>query len=117
MTDHAFAALVVCAIIERQLDHCASVESRGTGSHVHFNVPVRASNARTSPLAAFVRLLSATDEPVTSSPFTIAGGEVSWYSAVSNGVLCRPRRRLSVPRSANAAHGRPFRASSAMIRA
>ena len=55
MTDHAFAAPVEWAITPFQLDHAASVESRGTGSHVHFNAPVRASKPRTSPLAAFVR--------------------------------------------------------------
>ena len=40
-----------------------------------------ASNARTSPLAALMRLLSATDDPVTSSPLTTAGGDVSCYSS------------------------------------
>ena len=61
----------------RQLVQAGSVESRGTGSQVHFNAPVRASNARTSPLAALMRLLSATDDPVTSRPLMTAGGDVS----------------------------------------
>ena len=81
MTDHAFAAPVLCAIGPRQLLHAGSVESRGTGSHVQRSLPVRASKARTSPLAAFVRLLSATAEPVTIRPRITAGGDVSSYSS------------------------------------
>ena len=77
MTDQALAAPVVCAMAPRQLFHAGSRLSRGTGSQLHLSAPVRASNARTSPLAAFVRLLSATDDPVTIMPRMTAGGEVS----------------------------------------
>ena len=77
MTDHAFAAPVLCAIAPRQLVHAASVESRGIGSQLQRSFPERASNARTSPLAAFVLLLSATDDPLTIRPLITAGGDVS----------------------------------------
>jgi hypothetical protein len=65
----------------RQLCHAGSAESRGTGSQLQRSLPVRASKARTSPLAALVRLLSATAEPVTIKPLITAGGEVSAYSS------------------------------------
>src|SRR5437588_150202 len=99
MTDHALAAPVEWAITPRQLSHAGSVESRGTGSQLHSSTPVRASNARTSPLAAFVRLLSATDEPVTIRPLITAGGDVSSYSSALDGALRRPWRRFTVPAS------------------
>jgi hypothetical protein len=51
------------------------------GSQLQRSTPVRASYARTSPLAAFVRLLSATADPLTIMPLMIAGGDVSAYSS------------------------------------
>lgn len=65
----------------RHVFQAGSVESRGTGSQLQRSAPVRASYARTSPLAAFVRLLSATADPVTIVPLITAGGDVSPYSS------------------------------------
>ena len=116
-TDQALAAPVVCAIAPRQLPHAGSTESRGIGSHVQRSAPVRASNARTSPLAASVRLLSEIAEPDTSSPLIIAGGDVSSYSAFSKGALRSPLRSVIEPWSPKLSHGVPRLASSAMMRA
>ena len=46
-----------------------------------------------------------------------SGGEVSSYSAVSNGALRRPRRRSITPASPKSAHGFPVAASSSRSRA
>src|SRR4051812_44211184 len=97
MTLHAFAAPVSCARGPIHVRQAASVESCGIGSQVHFRAPVRASNARTSPLAAFVRPLSATAEPTTTMSLMIAGGDVTSYSENSDGLLRSDSRRLTVP--------------------
>jgi hypothetical protein len=76
ITDHAFAAPVSWASDPRQSACAGSFASWGTGSHVHFSAPVRASHPRTSPLAGAGRLLSATEDPVTTTPFTTMGGDV-----------------------------------------
>src|SRR4249919_892106 len=116
MTLQALAAPVLWARGPIHVRHAASVESCGTGSHVHRNVPVRASNARTSPLAASVRLLSATALPTTIRSLITAGGDVTSYSDSSSGLLRSDARRLTVPPVPNDAHGVPRSASSAIRR-
>ena len=75
--------------------------SCGTGFQVQRNAPVRASNARTSPVAPTLELLSAMAEPTTiRSPMT-AGGEVCSYSSPYDCLL-----RSSGTRSIYAALGR-----------
>ena len=118
ITLQAFAAPVVCAMMPRHEFQAGSVESRGTGSQLQRSAPVRASNARTSPLAAFVRLLSATADPVTMSPLITAGGDVELVF-----LRVRGRVRQAAPEGHDAVlaeavgTARPFRASSAKIRA
>src|SRR4029077_1530597 len=100
--DHVFAAPVFCP---------------GIGSQLQVSLPVRASNARTSPLAASVHWLSATPEPtITRSP-NIAGGEVSSYSHFSCGGLRRPARRSTLPPLPNESTALPVAASTAKRRA
>src|SRR5215207_774983 len=116
MTLHALAAPVVCAFGPTHDRHATSLESCGTGSHVHRNAPVRASYARTSPLAASVRPLSATAEPTTTIPLMIAGGDVTSYSDISDGLFRSDPRRSTVPAAPNPSHSVPRSASSAMRR-
>jgi hypothetical protein len=66
----------LCAIVPRHSRCAGSAGLCGTGSQLHLSAPLRASKARTSPLAGFGRVLSAIEEPVTTRPFTITGGEV-----------------------------------------
>src|SRR3954463_9364668 len=80
MIDQALAAPVLCALAPIHVSKPGCVESRATGSHDHLSAPVRASNARTTPLGAAARLPSATDDPTITRPLMIAGGEVTAYS-------------------------------------
>ena len=58
------------------LSRAQLLAARAQSESVELSAPVRASKARTSPLAGFARLLSAIDDPTTTrSPMT-AGGEV-----------------------------------------
>jgi hypothetical protein len=63
-----------------------------------------------------VRLLSATADPTITRPFTIAGGDVTSYSANSNGALRNPRRRSTVPPFPKVAITTPVFASTAIKR-
>src|SRR6267378_7944845 len=85
-----FAAPVRCALGPFHVWKPGSFGLCGTGSNVHLNAPVRASNPRTSPLAASMRLLSATPEPTTTTPSTTVGGDVSSYSEANVGGFRRP---------------------------
>ena len=51
--------------------------SCGTGSQVHFSLPVTASKPRTSPLGCGFEVPSAMPEPTTIVLPTTAGGEVT----------------------------------------
>ena len=88
----------------------------GTGSNVQRSAPVRASYARTSPLAASMRLLSATADPTTTTPATTVGGEVSSYSDAKAGGFLNPSRSLTVPAAPKLVQGVPVAASSAINR-
>ena len=77
MTDQTLAAPTIRAAPFCHVLKAGSVESWGMGSNVHLSAPVRASNARTSPLAGARLVLSATAEPVMTRSPTIAGGDVT----------------------------------------
>src|SRR5690349_7382669 len=98
--DHTLAAPVREALPAFHVFHAGSVRSRGIGFQLQRRAPVRASNARTTPLGASTRTLSSTPEPTTTrSPIT-AGGEVTKYSPGRNEPT--PRVNLiwpSVPKS------------------
>ena len=81
MIDQVFAPPLRCASGPCQVAYAGSAGSCGTGFQVQRNAPLRASNARTSPLAPTVELLSATAEPTTMRSPMIAGGEVCSYSS------------------------------------
>src|SRR6266581_6811809 len=92
MIDHAFAAPGIPG-------------TRAMGSQLQRSFPVRASYARTTPLGALARWLSATEDPtITRSP-TTAGGDVTSYSPGYSGVLNRSRVRSTVPRVPKLPHG------------
>ena len=78
MIDHTFAAPVRAALPLRHVAEAGSFGSCGMGCHVHRSAPVRASNARTSPLAGAGRELSAIEDPVITRSLTTTGGEVTW---------------------------------------
>ena len=86
MIDQTFAAPVRAALPSRQLTNAGSFGSWGIGCQVQRSAPVRASNARTSPLAGAGRELSAIAAPVTTRSLTTSGGEVHLIG-------CRERRR------------------------
>src|SRR4029077_16044169 len=90
-----------------------SERSCGIGSHVHLSAPVRASKPRTSPLAMLGVVLSAIEDPVTTTPFTPTGGDVIEYACGSNGGMRRPALRSTKPSRPNPAQRFPLRASSA----
>jgi hypothetical protein len=53
--------------------------SRGTGSRVQINAPVRAWYPRTAPEGISTRSLSLMAEPATTTSPTTVGAEVKWY--------------------------------------
>src|SRR5437667_2571636 len=112
-TDQALAAPPFWAMAPRHSLKAGSFGSCGIGSQVHLMAPVRASEARTSPLAGLGRLLSAIEEPVITSPFTTTGGDVMEYAPGSKGEIRRPAFRSTMPLRPNPVQGRPSRASSA----
>src|SRR5687767_7571189 len=116
MTDHTLAAPVRRALPLRHVDQARSVESCGMGSHVQSGAPVRALNARTSPLAGATSLLSAMADPVTTTSPTTTGGDVISNAGGSMGFTRRADRSSTTPFCPNAAHGFPSRASSAIRR-
>ena len=108
---------VRCALGPIHVADAGSALFCGTGSNVHRSAPVRASNPRTSPLAASIRLLSATAEPTTTTPSTTVGGEVSSYSEANAGAFLNPFAQIHCSAaSPKSAHGDPVAASSAMSR-
>src|SRR2546423_2237910 len=111
---HALAAPVRCAFGPIHVNDAGLFELWGTGSHVHRSIPVRASNPRTSPLAASMRLLSATAEPTTTTPPTTVGGDVSSYSDAFAGGFRRPVRSWTIPCAPKSGHGVPVSASRAI---
>src|SRR5438552_10808405 len=115
-TVHELAAPLWCALGPIQVADAGSTLLCGTGSNVHRRAPVRASYPRTSPLAASIRLLSATPEPTTTTPSTTVAGEVSSYSEANAGGFLNPSRRFTVPPAPNCVHGDPVAASRAMRR-
>src|SRR5204862_3728827 len=86
-------------------------------SNDHLRAPVRASKARTSPLAGAGLLLSATAEPVMTRSLTTTGGDVTSYAVNSIGGTRRPDRKSMEPLAPKPAHGFPVPASSAKRRA
>jgi hypothetical protein len=74
---------------------------------------VRASKPRTSPLAMLGVLLSAIEEPVTTTPFSTTGGDVIEYACGSKGGIRRPALRSTKPSRPNPAQMFPLRASRA----
>ena len=59
----------------------------------------------TSPLATSGRELSATDDPVITSPLTITGGEVIEYAPGSKGGMRSPCLRSTIPSRPKPAQG------------
>src|SRR6185436_6005121 len=97
MIDQAFAAPVFAAELSRHVFAAGSAGSCGIGSKVHFSFPVRASHARTSPLAGSARELSAIPEPVITRSPMIAGGDVCSYAGNSKGGMRSHERRSTPP--------------------
>src|SRR5687767_8527766 len=114
MIDQAFAAPVRAAAPLRHSAYAGSAGSWGIGCHVHRSAPVRASKARTSPLAGAGRELSAIDEPTITRSLTTTGGDVTWYAAGNAAGMRSPSRRPMVPSTPKAAHGLPDTASIAV---
>src|SRR5437867_1206582 len=91
--------------------------SAGSGCHDQRSFPVRASNARTSPLGMVVRLLSMIADPMMTRPPRTAGGDVVSYSSFPFGGRRSPWRKSIIPLSPKSPHTLPVRASRAKSRA
>ena len=117
MMDQVFAPPEACARVPARSWYAGTLGSCGTGFQVQRSAPVRASKARTSPLAPTVELLSAMAEPTTMRSLITAGGEVCSYSSPKDCVLRSPSIRSTVPPLPKPLQGLPSRASSCTSRA